>query len=95
MKCGLNFLLTLFWIWGGRVLVGAVGTVETQHLRCWEQNASPIQILRHFEKGARCHHLRLAGQVQRVEPVRVENEQLVHGVVDSVQLPERPGKGQI
>ena len=32
---------------GARVLVGTVGT---RHQRCWEQNTSQIQMLRHFNK---------------------------------------------
>ena len=37
-KCGRTFL---FWI---------RDEFCTQHLRCWDQNTSQIQILRHFEK---------------------------------------------
>ena len=47
--------------WGLNLFILVSRRVLPQNQRCWEENTSQIQTLRHFEKGERCYDLRLTG----------------------------------
>ena len=56
IKCGVNSFI-----------LGSRRVLAPQHQRCWDQNTSQIQILRHFEKRGAIQTLRLAGHQVRMK----------------------------